>query len=243
MWNILTIWVYGLYDFSKRENKVSDSSHRIVTVNILVLSPDHDAGRIHHNCTSIDREYSCIKLPFSSDMPDWGNTAVALVHNADGCMDFHCPRAAKGHENGRINIKCCPASISNTHSSFPVPEICTFFGFVSALAMIHCLLYSLHPLMRGLIKTQYSTCDTNSRLAASMMRNMLHNLLKYNRCILCLECREKLNFPKFFPARLETQKIKNNSWLFFFFLLHLKQHWDPVINRHFWCVTAQTNVV
>ena len=44
---ILTTRTYGLYHLSKHVNKVSDSSHRIVSLHILIVSSD--AGQVHHN--------------------------------------------------------------------------------------------------------------------------------------------------------------------------------------------------
>ena len=49
MWNIFTTWTYGLYDLSEPVNKIGDSSHRVFTLHILTVSPDHDADSVHRN--------------------------------------------------------------------------------------------------------------------------------------------------------------------------------------------------
>ena len=55
MWNILPTCSYGLMDMdsSKSVTKVNDRPHRIITLHILTVSPDHDAGQVHRNYTSI----------------------------------------------------------------------------------------------------------------------------------------------------------------------------------------------
>ena len=46
IWNIPTTCACRLCDLSKPVNKVSDSSHRIVTLHILIVSLNHDAGPV-----------------------------------------------------------------------------------------------------------------------------------------------------------------------------------------------------
>lgn len=44
---ILTTCDYGLYDLRKPVNKVSDRSHRIITLPFLIVISDYDVGRVH----------------------------------------------------------------------------------------------------------------------------------------------------------------------------------------------------